>query len=159
MDSSTLCFLLLALLGFVYVKRQNSINRKIHENPSKLDAGKESSTETSDDLDDETMDQSMDGTGEDDPILNAVRTAKRNVTPDMIEIVQTMAPSLHVDQIRYSLEKTGTIEGTIEAYLAGQKLPFPPEKHTEKSEIVNEQKTEQNEDYSISDEEDIELEE
>ncbi|SMN20501.1 similar to Saccharomyces cerevisiae YML101C CUE4 Protein of unknown function [Maudiozyma saulgeensis] len=155
MDSSTICFFVLIFIGFVYVKRQNSINREIHQQPSKLVSHKESALEVSD----ETADETIDDAGEEDPILNAVRTAKRNVTTDMIEIVQTMAPTLNVDQIRYSLENTGTIEGTVEAYLSGQEFPFPPRKRATKSGNSNEKETEQNEHYATSDDEEEELKE
>lgn len=51
----------------------------------------------------------------------------REVTPGMIEIVQSMAPNLTVEQIRYSLESNnGNIEATVEQFLAEGTLPFPP---------------------------------
>ncbi|KAF5094293.1 hypothetical protein D0Z00_003619 [Geotrichum galactomycetum] len=51
----------------------------------------------------------------------------REVTPGMIEIVQSMAPNLTVEQIRYSLESNnGNIEATVDQFLAEGNLPFPP---------------------------------
>jgi coupling of ubiquitin conjugation to ER degradation protein 1 len=51
----------------------------------------------------------------------------REVTPGMIEIVQSMAPNLTVEQIRYSLESNnGNIEATVDQFLAEGTLPFPP---------------------------------
>lgn len=151
MDFSTVVFFVLITIGFLYVKQQNSINTKIHDTPSSsLEKPVGNLSEGND-----TRDETFDGT-EEDPILNTVRTSKRNVTNDMIEIVQTMAPNLHVDQIKYSLQKTGTIEGTIEAFLAGEEFPFPPQQNetTNKSHDINEKEA----DVSL-DEEDIELEE
>jgi coupling of ubiquitin conjugation to ER degradation protein 1 len=54
------------------------------------------------------------------------RGPRRTVTPGMIEVVQALAPSLTVDQIRYDLERTGDIEATVERYLTSGTLPFPP---------------------------------
>ena len=34
--------------------------------------------------------------------------------------------SLHPEQIRYSLENTGTVEETVERYLRGDEFSFPP---------------------------------
>lgn len=150
MDSSTIIFFILITVGFLYVKRQNSINTEIHNAPiSTMEKPKNNKSEG-----DETTDETFEGT-EEDPILNTVRTSHRNVTPDMIEIVQTMAPNLHADQIRYSLQKTGTIEGTIEAFLAGEEFPFPPKNNGTTSDFndVNEKETHQ------EDAEDIQLEE
>lgn len=150
MDSSTVVFFILITIGFLYVKRQNSINTEIHDAPpSVIEKPKSKKSEA-----DETIDETFDGT-EEDPILNTVRTSHRNVTIDMIEIVQTMAPNLHPDQIRYSLQKTGTIEGTIEAFLAGEEFPFPPKNNDTTSKVndVNEKEAHQ------GDAEDIELEE
>lgn len=54
------------------------------------------------------------------------RRARRRVTDDMIEVVQSLAPYLHREQIRYSLEQTGSVEATVEIFLRGEELPFPP---------------------------------
>ncbi|EDO14565.1 hypothetical protein Kpol_361p2 [Vanderwaltozyma polyspora DSM 70294] len=54
------------------------------------------------------------------------RRFKRRVTDDMIEVVQSLAPSLHVEQIRYSLTQTGSVEETVEKFLRGEEFPFPP---------------------------------
>lgn len=58
---------------------------------------------------------------------NLQPVAFREVTPGMIEIVQSMAPNLTVEQIRYSLESNnGNIEATVDQFLAEGTLPFPP---------------------------------
>lgn len=56
------------------------------------------------------------------------RTARRRraVTPDMIEVVHSLAPHLHEEQIRYSLQQTGSVEESVERFLRGDEFPFPP---------------------------------
>lgn len=54
------------------------------------------------------------------------RRARRRVTPDMIEVVQSLAPNLHVAQIKYDLERTGSVEETVEKYLRGDAFLYPP---------------------------------
>lgn len=48
------------------------------------------------------------------------------VTTQMVETVQNLAPNLHPEQIRYSLENTGSVEETVERYLRGDEFSFPP---------------------------------
>lgn len=54
------------------------------------------------------------------------RRRRRPVNDDMVEIVQTLAPRLCPEQIRYDLEQSGSVEATVERYLSGQEFPFPP---------------------------------
>ncbi|KAG7663730.1 CUE1 [[Candida] subhashii] len=54
------------------------------------------------------------------------RRRRRDVTDSMIEVVQTIAPSLTVEQIRYDLENTGSVEVTINRFMELGSLPFPP---------------------------------
>ncbi|ODQ68651.1 hypothetical protein NADFUDRAFT_19318 [Nadsonia fulvescens var. elongata DSM 6958] len=54
------------------------------------------------------------------------RYRRRGVDQNMVEIVQSLAPGLSVEQIRYDLERTGNVELTVERYLAEGTLPFPP---------------------------------
>lgn len=58
--------------------------------------------------------------------LRPVRFARRPVTNDMIEVVQTMAPQLTPEQIRYDLERSGSVQATVERFLSEGSLPFPP---------------------------------
>lgn len=55
------------------------------------------------------------------------RTSRRPVTQEMIDTVRNVVPNLHVEQIRYDLESTGSVEQTIERFLSGQTFPFPPD--------------------------------
>lgn len=43
----------------------------------------------------------------------------------MIEVVLTIAPTLTEEQIRLDLEKTGSVEATIDNYMANGNLPQP----------------------------------
>lgn len=54
------------------------------------------------------------------------RDYRRTVDNSMIEVVQAMAPNLTVEQIRFDLERTGSVETTVDRYLAQGDLPFPP---------------------------------
>ncbi|KAG0671178.1 coupling of ubiquitin conjugation to ER degradation [Maudiozyma exigua] len=64
---------------------------------------------------------------------NNARSANSNrhnnghrVTADMIQAVQNIAPTMDVEQIRYALQQSGSVEITIERYLRGESFPFPP---------------------------------
>lgn len=54
------------------------------------------------------------------------RRSRREVTDSMIEVVQAIAPQLTVGQIRYDLERSGSVEATIERFMETGTLPFPP---------------------------------
>lgn len=54
------------------------------------------------------------------------RNTNRPVTDLMIEVVQAMAPQLTPSQIRYSLEKTGSVEATVNEFMNNGDLPYPP---------------------------------
>lgn len=61
--------------------------------------------------------------------LNAPRSrqrATREVTQSMIEVVQAIAPQLNPAQIRFSLQRTGSVEATVEEYMESGNLPYPP---------------------------------
>lgn len=54
------------------------------------------------------------------------RVRRREVTGSMVEVVQAIAPQLTEGQIRFDLEKTGSVELTIENFMENGTLPFPP---------------------------------
>lgn len=60
------------------------------------------------------------------PVRRQTASANRAVTDLMVEVVQAMAPQLTVSQIRHSLQRTGSIEATINEYMDNGDLPFPP---------------------------------
>lgn len=49
---------------------------------------------------------------------------RRQVTMGMIEVVQSVAPTLTIEQIRYDLERSGSVESTIDRFLAEGGLPM-----------------------------------
>ncbi|CCH59149.1 hypothetical protein TBLA_0B03070 [Henningerozyma blattae CBS 6284] len=68
--------------------------------------------------------------------LKKKKVFKRKVTQDMIEVVQTLAPSLSVAQIRYSLKQTGSVETTVEDFLSGKEMFDPTkDKKVEKKDL------------------------
>lgn len=130
MDSSTIAFLVCVIIGFIIVKRQNAISKENKQNLS-------------------TPENDENDTREEDPVERTLRKAQRPITDDMIEIVQTMAPTLDVEQIRYSLQKTGSIESTIEAFLSGGDFPFPQDtddsEHFKNEDNTYDDETDENE--------------
>lgn len=54
------------------------------------------------------------------------RNSRRAVSESMIEVVQSIAPMLTVEQIRYDLETTGNMEATVNRFMELGDLPFPP---------------------------------
>ncbi|GEQ66515.1 hypothetical protein JCM33374_g178 [Metschnikowia sp. JCM 33374] len=60
------------------------------------------------------------------PVSSSYPRQRRQVTDSMIEIVQAIGPHLSVSQIKYSLEKSGSVEATVEALMENGTLPFPP---------------------------------
>lgn len=57
---------------------------------------------------------------------NTQRRRRRPVTTDMIEVVKTIAPHLSDEQIRADLERTGSVEVTVERFLDSGSLPPAP---------------------------------
>lgn len=56
----------------------------------------------------------------------APSSSARQVTDLMIEVVQAIAPHLTTAQIRYDLERSGSVEATVNNYMENNTLPFPP---------------------------------
>ncbi|CAK7903131.1 coupling of ubiquitin conjugation to ER degradation protein 1 [[Candida] anglica] len=50
----------------------------------------------------------------------------RPISDSMIEVVQSIGPQLSVGQIRMDLERSGSVEATIERFMETGGLPFPP---------------------------------
>ncbi|QLL34708.1 hypothetical protein HG536_0H00830 [Torulaspora globosa] len=115
MDKSTVTFLVTIIIGFILLKwftqaeQHPSARQLAGEETGQTrgaNAGHQQATESSRQF--------------------ATRRVRRAVTPDMIEVVQSLAPHLHVEQIRYSLEQTGSVEETVERFLRGDDFPYPP---------------------------------
>ncbi|CCE64553.1 hypothetical protein TPHA_0I00470 [Tetrapisispora phaffii CBS 4417] len=110
MDSSTLTFLLTLLFGFIFIKW----TFQSEQHPSTQNLSSNSTTSTAN-LSRRTNNGATNR-----------RRFKRRVTDDMIEVVLSLAPALHKEQIRYNLEETGSVEETVERFLRGDEFPFPP---------------------------------
>lgn len=129
MDLSTKVFLGLLVAFILVVKRY--LNQPTHKNIKK------------------TVDISNDGEEIDKDVLvsgkdqkTVKRRRKRRVTEGMIEIVSTLAPHLDVEQIKYDLEKTGSVELTVQRLLKGEEFEFPP-KEDESSTANNSKSNEE----------------
>lgn len=159
MDNGSIVWLLVLLVGFFFAKRVNTQSRK--ENLDNLTrktyqqgiASEIIETETvttkttkidntSQDNIDGGSDEDKSVDSEDDEIKKPVVRTKRVVTKDMIEIVQTLAPHLHQDQINLSLQKTGSIELTIEDVMQGKNFPFPEKNSSDKTKELDKEEKE-----------------
>ena len=140
LDKSTTVFVVVLVVGFVYLRTRlsskRSLEREMRRNRAKFDRLRERGD--SGDLDGNDKEEG-DGDGEEEEeeeeerVERMLKIPKRAITNDMVEIVQTMAPMLSVEQIRYSLSKTGSIELTMNDVLAGKEFPFPPTRESEES--------------------------
>ncbi|SCU78597.1 LAMI_0A05182g1_1 [Lachancea mirantina] len=118
MDGSTATFLAILVLAFVLLKWF----MQSEHHPSAQRAAAESASTTS-----ATTRRNA----------NTVRRRpRRAVNDDMIEVVQSLAPALDREQVRYSLEKTGSVEETVEQFLRGDEFPFPPGYSSESAQEV-----------------------
>ncbi|AAS52960.1 AER279Wp [Eremothecium gossypii ATCC 10895] len=112
MDQSSALFLALLLVLFVLVKWFIKTESHPSAQHATVDTGLSS--------------QSTGAAGGRAQGTGAVRRRRRPVNDDMIEVVQALAPHLHSEQIRYDLERSGSVEATVERYLRGEDFPFPP---------------------------------
>lgn len=75
--------------------------------------------------------------------------SRRPVTDSMIEVVQTIAPQLTVSQIRFSLERTGSVETTVNEFMENGDLPFPPGEAAPDSQPAQKQTSRSNRSESL----------
>ncbi|SCV01806.1 LANO_0F13630g1_1 [Lachancea nothofagi CBS 11611] len=109
MDSSTIAFLAVILATFVLVKwlLQSESHPSARQAPA-------------------TGSATGSSTGRSRNATATRRRPKRPVTEDMIDVVKSLAPTLHREQIKHSLEDTGSVEETVEKFLRGDEFAFPP---------------------------------
>ncbi|SCU97356.1 LADA_0H05842g1_1 [Lachancea dasiensis] len=114
MDASTLAFFGVILTTFVLVKwlLQSESHPSALQSPSSTSSDGSPVTGT--------------GSGRSSNISAIRRRPRRPVTNDMIDVVRSLAPTLHEEQIRYSLEETGSVEETVEKFLRGDEFLMPP---------------------------------
>lgn len=115
MDKSTVTFLVTIVIGFILLKWFTQAD----QHPSAQQLSGEANNQARNTNGGQSQ-QASSGR----PL--APRHVMRAVTPDMIEVVQSLAPHLHVEQIRYNLEQTGSVEETVERFLRGDDFPYPP---------------------------------
>ncbi|CCC68185.1 hypothetical protein NCAS_0B01010 [Naumovozyma castellii] len=155
MDTSTVLFFTSVILGFLALKwfTKNSQN---YQNLNTEAAGGDSITMTH-----VTETITIEGKKNDEEPKAAddkVKTKdgrkkpikKRIVTRDMIEVVMIIAPSLTEQQIRTDLEKTGSIEKTVENFLRGDKFTESQEDEDQKKSSQIQQEEDESEDLSSS---------
>ncbi|CDO94689.1 unnamed protein product [Kluyveromyces dobzhanskii CBS 2104] len=111
-DHSTALFIILAITGYVVLKwfTNNNEQHPSVQNSTILEQSNSSSN---------TSAAAAPG--------QPRRRIRRRVNEDMIAVVQSLAPHLHPEQIRYDLEQTGSVETTVERFLSGRDMPFPPD--------------------------------
>lgn len=109
MDNSTIFFIVLLLVAFVFLRWLIS--------PIPQSVPDEFNIRTNIGRSPESIQQ--------DPVP-ARRRSHRQVTESMIEVVRAIAPQLTDSQIRYSLERSGSVEATVDEYMENLTLPFPP---------------------------------
>ena len=76
-------------------------------------------------IDTSTLSKDEEPTSSSSGITSGKSRHRRPVTDSMIEVVLTIAPTLTEEQIRLDLEKTGSVEATIDNYMANGNLPQP----------------------------------
>lgn len=110
MDSSTLVFVSSLFILFIFLKW--------------FIAGEDEDTHTSSSASASMASEA--NPNDNQPQQQQQPRTRREVTIDMIEVVQSLAPHLHMEQIKYDLQKTGSVQITVDRILAGDSLPFPP---------------------------------
>ncbi|BAO38526.1 coupling of ubiquitin conjugation to ER degradation protein 1 [Kluyveromyces marxianus DMKU3-1042] len=123
-DQGTTLFFVLVITGYIALKWFMSNNE---QHPSVQANGASSASSTN------GASNGSSGNGSSGRRTPRPRRIRRPVNQDMIEVVQSLAPHLHPEQIRYDLEQTGSVEATVERFLSGREMPFPPDYQGEAS--------------------------
>ncbi|KAK6891223.1 Coupling of ubiquitin conjugation to ER degradation protein 1 [Candida tropicalis] len=135
MDSSTIAFVGTALVVFVFLKWMISPIPQPHEftnNSATLDQDQSARGSTTGSSTRSAREGSTPSSSSSSSSSTTTTTAthqrrgRRPVTDSMIEVVQSIAPMLTVEQIRYDLENTGNVEATVNRFMELGDLPFPP---------------------------------
>ena len=114
MDNSTIVFI--AVLGIAFIFLRWLIAPIPPQLPNELNEA----------LANNSANNSNRSTNSSNSTNNTNRRSRRDVSDDMIEVVQTIAPQLTRGQIRMDLERSGSVELTMERYMETGSLPFPP---------------------------------
>lgn len=114
MDSSTITFIATLVIAFVFLRWFISSDEE--------DEATIQSTATS-----TSSSQSQAQSSQHDAEEQSTRQERlrRPVTNSMIEVVQQLAPHLTVGQIKLDLQRTGSVQETVDRFLSEGTLPFP----------------------------------
>lgn len=131
MDSSTIAFVGTALVVFVFLKWMITPIPQPHEFTNTSESHEQNQTTRGSATGSSThpiRDSSAPSSSSSSSVSTAAqsRRGRRPVTDSMIEVVQSIAPMLTVEQIRYDLENTGNVEATVNRFMELGDLPFPP---------------------------------
>lgn len=113
MDSSTITFIATLIIAFIFLRWFISSDDEDEAQSQSLS----STTATTSQRDSQPR-------GE--PERPSEVRYRRPVNDSMIEVVQQLAPTLTVGQIRLDLQRTGSVQETVDRFLSEGTLPFPP---------------------------------
>lgn len=114
MDSSTITFIATLVIAFIFLRWFISSDEE--------DEATIQSTATSTSSS-QSQAQSSQHDAEEQPTRQ--ERLRRPVTNSMIEVVQQLAPHLTVGQIKLDLQRTGSVQETVDRFLSEGTLPFP----------------------------------
>lgn len=110
MGSSVISIILALLLG-IFIMRW-FVNNESHPSTSRINSSTYNNTQ-------QRNSQRLRGQGSGRPAVH--------VSQSSIQTVQSVAPDLHPEQIRFALQQPGsTVETIVERYLNGETFNFPP---------------------------------
>ncbi|EDK45670.1 hypothetical protein LELG_03849 [Lodderomyces elongisporus NRRL YB-4239] len=163
MDSTTILFIVTIAVAFIFLRWMILPIPQDSEFP--LPNTGSSATSSTTTLNSSRVSGSGSGLGSNSGLATGRNTTTRRrggarpVTDSMIEVVQTIAPSLTVEQIRYDLEATGSVEVTIDKYMETGTLPFPPGYVAPRAEpaLASNEEVNQKKEKSVSERETIDL--
>lgn len=118
MDSSTIAFVATLAVAFIFLRWFISSD----EDDEAALTGQQSSSSSSSTA--ATGSQAQDQPQAQRESAPEVRY-RRPVSNDMIEVVQQLAPNLTVGQIKLDLQRTGSVQETVDRFLSEGSLPFP----------------------------------
>lgn len=114
MDSSTITFIATLVIAFVFLRWFISSDEE--------DEATIQSTATSTSP---SQSQAQDSQHDAEEQSTRQERLRRPVTNSMIEVVQQLAPHLTVGQIKLDLQRTGSVQETVDRFLSEGTLPFP----------------------------------
>ncbi|ODQ61158.1 hypothetical protein WICANDRAFT_29271 [Wickerhamomyces anomalus NRRL Y-366-8] len=114
MDSSTITFIATLVIAFIFLRWFISSDEE--------DEATIQSTATSTSP---SQSQAQDSQHDAEEQSTRQERLRRPVTNSMIEVVQQLAPHLTVGQIKLDLQRTGSVQETVDRFLSEGTLPYP----------------------------------